>query len=343
MPAIATQFVTNVNTLSGIQRAAILVMYLKREIAGTILDKLGVDELQQISNAMVDVEYIAPEVIEQVVREFVQDLWSMTIVPGTGPRYALEVLPGLIDEDKRQKVIAPIKRRLSTDFADFIGTRPDAVVAAVLKDEHPQTQALAMLLMGAEHASRIMALLEEQERYDLAIRMARIDQIPSEMADDVERSIMEALDDHGTDLWRVEGVDRAARVLGQLDMMEQELLLGQIADEDEDLSVQLRKRMVTFDDLGAMDSRSVQMLLRNVDRETLVVALRGASTPLRELFLGNMSKRAAQDLEEDLEIGKPVPRTRVEDAQEEIVNAAMRLRDEGVVTLSVGGVSEDMV
>lgn len=341
--ANANRSITDARALTGTQRAAVLVMYLKRPVARKLLAHLNVAQLQEIGNAMSEVENIAPEVIEAVVAEFIDDLYKVSLVPKTGPSYVLEVLPDLLDQEHRHKVVGPLKRRLSKSFEEYIKARPPKVVAAILRDEHPQTQALACLLMGPDNAFSVMQHLDEEERYDVALRMARVDKIPGEIADEVEEALFTALDDQGSDLWRIVGVDKAAQTLGRLEVLDQELLLGKIGDEDYDLSELLRRRMVVFDDLKSLSDRGVQMLLKNVDRETVVIALRGADAVMREVLLGNMSKRAAQDLRDELTMGSPVARSAVEKAQEEIVSIALRLRDEGVIALGSGGGASDMV
>lgn len=339
----ANRAINSADSLSGAQRAAVLVMYLEHPVARALLQELSTTDLQGLGAAMAEVENIAPSVIEDVVGQFVQDLYQVSLVPKSGPDFALRVLPELLDSEQRSKVIGPIKRRLSKSFEEYVSSRPARTVAAILRDEHAQTQALACVLMGSNAASRIFSELDERERYDLAMRMARIDRISSDLADDIETAIISALNDQGSELWDVKGIDRAAQTLGKLDMEKQEHLLGQIADEDFDLSEKLRRRMVVFEDLKVLDDRSVQSLLKNVDREVVVVALRGADALMREVFLGNMSKRAAQDLREELEFGSPLPKAQVVDAQEEIVNTALRLKEEGLLSLPVGGGDEELM
>lgn len=343
MVAAAVRSISDAKSLSGAQRAAVLVMYLGEDVARKLLGHLPTPALGSISEAMVDVQSITPEVIEGVVKGFLEDLYRVALVPNSGSTFVLDVLPGLIDEERRHKIIGPIRRRLSKGFEEYVATRPAAVVAAILHDEHPQTQALACLLMGADNASAILQQFEEADRYDIALRMARTRRIPGELADEVEHALREALDDRGTDLWKIEGIDRAAQALGRMEITDQELLLGQIADEDYDLSEMLRRRMVVFSDLRVMDDRGVQQLLKNVERNVILLALRGADPIMREVFFSNMAKRAAQDLREELEYAAPVPKSQVEDAQEEIVNTALRLRDEGVIALPLGGADDDMV
>jgi len=329
--------------LTGAQRAAILVMYLDQEVVKRLLEHLSTDELREIGLAMASVETIDPVAIESVVADFVRDLTSISLLPSTGKEYALGILPSLIDEDRRERIYGTIKREVSTDFRDYISTRPPRTVATILQDEHPQTQAIALLLAGPDNAAKILEHMDDQDRYEIAIRMTHIEQVPGELADDVEVSLRGALEDRGSDRWKVSGLDRTAQVLGRLGRPLQEPLLSCIAKHDRDLSETIRRRMVVFDDLSTLDNRSIQALLKNIDRSSLLVALRGADPTLRDMFLSNMSSRAASDLREELEIMGPVPRSEVNTAQEEIVQVALGMQEEGIIRFSTGGAEDEMV
>ncbi len=328
--------------LTGVQRAAVLVMYLEHPVATRVLKNLTSEELKGIGVAMAEVEHIEPSLIEEVVAEFVRDLTTMSMVPTTGREYALGVFPGLIDEGRRARIHSNLKRQISHDFAEYIASRPARTVATILQDEHPQTQAVALLLMGPDTAGDIMALLDEHERFDISMRMATIKHIPGDMADDVEASLRESLEDRGSDRWSIEGLDQAAQTLGRLGVEARDELLARVAKQDPALAENLRRRMVVFSDLGDLDGRSVQALLKNIDRKSMILALRGADGALRDLFLDNMSSRAASDLRDELEIMGPVPRSEVEAAQEEIVQVALGMQEEGVIRITGAG-AEDMV
>lgn len=326
--------------LTGIQRAAVLVMYLEHPVATRVLENLSNEELKDIGVAMAEVEHIEPALIEEVVAEFVRDLTAMSMVPTTGREYALGVFPALIDEGRRGRIHSNLKRQISNEFAEYIASRPARTVATILQDEHPQTQAVALLLMGPDTAGEIMTLLDEHERFDISMRMATIKHIPGDMADDVEASLREALEDRGSDRWNIEGLDQAAQTLGRLKADARDELLARVAKQDPELAENMRRRMVVFTDLGNLDARSVQALLKNIDRKAMILALRGASPDLRDLFLDNMSSRAAADLRDELEIMGPVPRSEVETAQEEIVQVALGMQEEGVIRITSSGDDE---
>lgn len=337
MAVAALRSITDIEELSGTQRAAVLVMYLDPKVARVLLNQLTNTEIQDIARAMAEVDNIEANVIEQVVGEFVRDMSKVAVVPKTGKSFALGVLPDLIDdENRREGLVTTLRRELSTDFPEYISGRPARTVATILQDEHPQVQAVALLLMGLENAAKVMARMDDDERYSISMRMARIQNISIELADDVERTLRQTLESEGAERWNIAGLDNAAQILGRLSRPVQEPLLDRIADQDRELSDILRRRMFRFEDLTNLDDRGVQTLLKSVDRQTLLTALQGSDEALRDLFLRNMSSRAAQDLREELEIMAPVPRSVSRTAGEQIVQIALKLQEEGVLRLLPG-------
>ena len=328
--------------LSGIQRAAILVMYLDNPVAKKLLAQMKDEEIRQIGLAMATVQRVDPSIIEKVVSDFVKDLFDVSMMPRTGKEFALDILPDLVEDYRRDELAGAIKRRLSTDFEDYITTRPPRAVMAILQDEHPQTQAVALQRMGSANAARIMMMMDAQDQYELTLRMARLKEIPGELSDEVEDSIRYALEQEASDRFSIEGVDTTAQVLGQLGKPSNEKVLMRLSKLDRNLSDRLRRRMVTFDDLNGIDDRAVQSILKEVDREDLLLALKGTKGDQLEMFLRNMSSRAAADIRDELEIMGPTPKSMVDRAQENIVEVALRLSEEGTIFLPIGNAEEMM-
>ena len=326
--------------ISGPERAAIMIMYLDRKVAQSLLRKMGDEEIRQIGMAMSRIDQIAPNVIEEVVRQFVKDLSESAAVPSTGPEFISDVLPGLIDEDRQRNIIPMLRRRVDKSFEQFIAARPPSTVAALLRDERPQAQAVALALMGHDNAGRVLRFLQEDEQLEITMRMARLKQIPGELADDVISALKAALGNPDDPL-EVGGVDHTARILASMPRSKREPILYAIEDEDYNLADTLNRRLVTFEDLVHLNGRSVQVLLKSVEREDLLVALKTADPTIRDLFLANVSKRARQDMIEEMEIMESPSRARIKKAQEAIVAAAIKLKDEGSITLQVGGGEEE--
>jgi flagellar motor switch protein FliG len=328
--------------LSGIQRAAILVMYLDKDVAKKILRKLETTELQAIGLAMASIDNVDHDVIEDVVQNFIRTLHDVSLMPSSGPQYIRNVLPDLLDEQRRDEVLQNVYRRTDVEFEAFVAKLPAKSVAALLRDEHLQTQAAALALMGPGNAARVMQHLDEELVPDVTRRMAKLRFIPGEIADDICSSIRSVLGG-SVDHLPLGGVESTARVLGNMKKDRNERVLGAIADEDDELAQALRRRMVVFDDLADLDDRGIQALLKQVDREELVRALKGAKARTRERFFKNLSSRAADDIREALEIIGPVRRSVVDDAQTQIASLALELSEKGEIYLPIGGDKEDLV
>lgn len=327
-------------TYSGIERAAILVMYLERSLAKALLDLMNDEEVRKVGMAMASIDRVEAPDIERIVGDFVRELYEVSLMPRTGPEFVNKVLPDLLEDERRETILPILKRRVNTEFADFISNRPAEAVAAIMADEHPQTQAVALSLMGPDNAAKVMRLMPEEDKGEVTVRMARLKRIPGELIDDVTTAITTALG-RDDDFLDVGGVDRTARMLGRLAKVENDRILEVVADEDNPLAERLRRRMVLFSDLMALTNRGIQTLLKQVDRDDLILALKGGTPNEVDRFLDNVSSRAAEDIREEMEIMGPVPKSRIRGAQERIVATALKLAEEGAIYLSIGAEEED--
>ena len=322
------------------QKAAILVMYLDPEISKRVLSRLSDDEIRLMGMAMATVDRVTPVEIETVVSEFLRDLTDTATVNHSGPDFVKQILPELIEDERQEPIMAVINRRVNREFENFIRNRKPGAVAALLKDEQIQVQAVAMSLMGPENAARILRYMDQHRQTEVTMRMSRLRHVPGDIADDVMGSIRDALGE-AEDYMEVGGVDKTARILGKMRRKDQQPILGAVEDEDGDLAEALRRRMVVFDDLMQLQPRGVQTLLKNIDKEDLLRALKGASNELIDKFLSNISKRNAEEFREELELSGPVQKSRIRLAQENIVAEALKLMEEGVIFLDIGAPDED--
>ncbi len=328
----------NESGFSGVERAAILVMYLERTLAKSLLDRMTDDEVRRIGMAMASIERVEPPEIERIVGDFIRDLYEVSMMPRSGADFVNAILPELLPDDRRDSILPVLRRRVNRDFEEFITNRPPEAVSAIMRDEHPQTQAVALALMGPENAARILKLMAPELKGELTMRMARLKRVPGELVDDVTNALKSALgkDD---DYLELGGVDRTARILGRMVKTENDRILEVVAGEDNALAERLRRRMVLFSDLGELTNRGIQTLLKQVDRDDLILALKGAAALEVDRFLDNVSSRAAEDIREEMEIMGQVPKSRVRGAQERIVATALKLAEEGAIYLAIG--SED--
>jgi flagellar motor switch protein FliG len=326
--------------LTGSQRAAIMIMVLERPVAKSLLRKMNDEEIQAIGLAISEIDRVPPKIIEEVVREFVVDLSETLLVPQAGPEFVSQVLPELIDPDRQNNIIPKLRRRVDRSFERFISMRDASAVAAMLRDERPQARAVALSLMGPDNAARVLRHFETEEQREVVMRMARLKRIPGELADDVTGALRAALG-KGDDQLDVGGVDATARILGQMRRSDNESILQNIEDQNFDMADRLRRRMVVFEDLAELNNRAVQLLLKEVERDVLLTALKGASPEMQAIFFNNVSSRAAEDMRVDLEILEQPSRSRVREAKEAIVAEALKLAEANVITLQIGGEDDE--
>lgn len=340
VPAPVPLPVPSAPPLTGVQKAAVLVMYLDRDAARALLKGLTDDEVERIATTIAEMGDAGEDTVEAVVTDFVDQLRQVSVLPASGRNFARNVLPGLFDDDRRARMGAQLRRLGNDDFEAFVRTRPARAVASVLADEHPQVRAIAMLRMGTENAARVLACMPVEEQADLAIRMAQAESVAPELSDDIEAAVRRALVGF-EDALPVGGVERTARILGR--MPRNAAVLDGVRALEEGLAADLQRRMVSFDDLERLDARGIQALLRAVERADLVVALKGASPSMREKFLKNLSARAAADLLEEIEIGGPARRAQLRESQDRVVAIARHLADEGTIYLDLGDADDGVV
>lgn len=324
------------DTLTPLQRAAILVMYLEREAARAVLRHLGDDEVKRLGKAISELGEVDENVVEEVIGAFIEQFRAVNVLPATGQDFARRVLPGLLDDERRDRITAAVRRMDGGDFEAFIRARPARAIAAALADEHPQVRAVALLRMGSENAARVLSCLPDDEQTDLTIRMARAERVSPELAEDIETALRVAVADI-EDPVALGGVEGTARILGRLPAERNAAVLREVRNHSENLADDLIRKMVRFEDLERLDGRAIQALLRTIESADLVLALKGATPSLRERFLANLSQRAAADLREELELGGQTRRSLIREAQDRIVASARKLSDEGVIFLDAGG------
>ena len=325
--------------LSGIEKSAILIMYLDREVARQLLRKMSDEEVKRIGIAISAVQQVEDVVIEQVVADFVSTLREVNILPFSGRDFANKVLPGLVDEERREAVSGAIRRRVGSEFEEFVRGRSPVAVATVLAEEHPQVRAIALLRMGPDNAAKVLATFDEEAQFDVTMRMARAERVSGELADEVERTVRRTLEDQDDPL-PIGGTQVTARILSRLSKEANASMLTRMRDESADLAETVQRLMVTFDDLDCLDDRAIQALLRSVDRTDLVLALKGATVKMRDRFLKNLSTRASADLVEEIELLGSARRSAIKRAQENVTTTAQRLHQEGTIVLIVAGTDE---
>lgn len=330
------------NEPSDIEKAAILLISLGESDAAEVLKHLGPKEVQRIGEAMTKLDNVPQSRVESVVSDFLGVVSDQTGIGINNDRYIKAMLREALGEEKSKTLIDRILMTTNTSGLDTLRWMEPRQVAEILRFEHPQIQTVVISYLDSDQAAAVLSFFDDKVRLDLMMRIAALDRIQpqalQELNDMLESQFSGTRTSQST---RLGGVRQAADIMNYIDSSVEAELMDGIRETDEGLAQQIQDLMFVFDNLLDVDDRSIQVILREISTDQLVLALKGAEPSLQEKIFRNMSKRAAELLRDDLEAKGPVRVSEVEDAQKEILTVARRLADEGEIMLGGGG--EDMI
>lgn len=331
-------------SLSGPERAAVLLMSLGEDAAAEIMKHLGPKEVQKVGEAMATVGNVTRDQVNQVVADFADTLGTQTAL-GTGNEdYLRNVLVNALGEEKAGNLIDRILLGRSSKGLEALKWMEPRAVAEVVRLEHPQIIAIVLSFLDSDQAAAVLELLPENLRSDIIMRIASLDGIqPNALAelDDILEKQFSGSSGSNLKSSNVGGRKTAANILNFMDSAVESQIMDRVKELDPELGQQVQDLMFVFDNLIDVDDRSIQALLREIASDTLITALKGADDALREKIFSNMSKRAAEMLRDDLEAKGPVRLSEVEAAQKEILAIARRMAEAG--DLSLGGKGDEYV
>lgn len=327
--------------LSGTQKSAILMMLLGEEEAAEILKNLSPKEVQHLGGAMYSVRNTDQETVNAVLDEFLAIIKKQTSLGLGAGNYIRNVLNRALGEDKAQSVlsrITPASSERPIEILDWMDARS---IAELLQDEHPQIIALIISYLDYSQASDVLNLLPEDLQPEIVQRIATLETVDPEALRELEL-VMQMKFKANTSLrsTKVGGVKAAAKIMNFTKANMEKRILGAIKRNDKDLMQAIQDNMFTFDNLGMSDDRSLQTLLRVVETEDLIMALKGATEELQQKLFGCMSTRAAANIKDEMEVLGPVRLTEVQTAQKQIIEVARKMSDEGTIVLAGRGGDE---
>jgi flagellar motor switch protein FliG len=327
-------------SLTGAQKAAILMVILGEETSGALLRELDEEEVQRIGREIAGIPAISSDMAEEVLAEFYQMIVAQDYILKGGIGYARKVLESAFGADRAKRLLDRLSLSLSTDAAHFdaLQRADPQQLASFIHNEHPQTVALILSHVGGTQAARLLRSLPPEMRAEVSIRMANLDQISPEIIRRISGIVGQKLRSLG-ELNRQDygGVRAVAEVFNRLEQEESKEILEHIETSNPALCETIRHLMFVFEDLLKIDSAGMRELLARVDRKVLTIALKGTSEKLKNHFLQVMSQRGAEMLLEDMEALGPIKMREVEAAQQQIVAAVRLLESEGVVNLKDSG------
>ena len=327
--------------LSGTQKSAILMMLLGEEEAAEILKNLSPKEVQHLGGAMYSVRNTDQETVNAVLDEFLAIIKKQTSLGLGAGNYIRNVLNRALGEDKAQSVLSRITPASSERPIEILDWMDGRSIAELLQDEHPQIIALIISYLEYGQASDVLNLLPEDLQPEIVQRIATLETVDPEALRELEL-VMQMKFKANTSLrsTKVGGVKAAAKIMNFTKANMEKRILGAIRRNDKDLMQAIQDNMFTFDNLGMSDDRSLQTLLRSVEPEDLIMALKGATIELQEKLFGCMSTRAAANIKDEMEVLGPVRLTEVQTAQKQIIEVARKMADEGTIVLAGRGGDE---
>ena len=326
------------SSISKLDQAAILLMSLGEKDAAAVLRHLGPKEVQRLGSAMTQLDTIQRDDVKEVLANFLQDANSLTGLGIGSDGYIRNMLIEALGEDKASTLVDRILLGGNTTGLDTLKWMDPRSVADIIRHEHPQIQSIVVAYLDADQAAEVLISLSPKQRLDIVMRVASLDSVQPNALQELN-SILEKQfsGSAGSQTKTMGGHKVAAEIMNHLETGVESELLESIRELDEDMGGQIQDLMFVFEDLKKVDDRGIQMLLREVSSEVLILALKGADDELQDKVFRNMSKRAGELLRDDLEARGPVRISDVETAQREILTITRRMADSGEITLSAAG------
>ncbi len=328
----------SVEKMSGVQRAATLLLALGEKDAAEILKHMGPREVQDVGMAMAGLSNVSTRQMEQVMDHFVTTFEDQTALGLGSDEYIRNMLTNALGSDKAGGMIDRILLGRNSKGLEQLKWMDPKAVAEMIRNEHPQIIAIVLSFLDSDQAAEVLAQFAENVRPDIVMRVATLDGIQPSALQELDEILEKQFSGGGNvQSSSMGGVKTAANILNMADGALEGMVMEQITDADAELAQEIQDLMFVFDNLIDIDERGIQTLLREVSSEQLLLALRGAEEGLKEKIFSNMSKRAAEMLRDDLDAAPPARLSDVEGAQKEILTVARRLSEAGEIMLGGGG------
>jgi flagellar motor switch protein FliG len=329
-------------SLSGPQKAAMFMLALGEEHSARLFEMMDDEELREISQTMANLGNVSASLVERLFVEFADQLSSTGSLVGSYDSTE-RLLTRSLPKERVSQIMDEIRGPAGRTMWDKLGNVNEAVLANYFKNEYPQTVAVVLSKLKPDHAARVLGVLPEQFAMEVIMRMLRMEAVQKEILDSVEKTLRAEFMSNLARTARRDSHEMMADIFNNLDRTTENRFMSALEERNRESAERIKQLMFTFDDLVRIDSAGVQLLLRNVEKDRLALALKGASDDLKDLFFKNMSERAGKMLREDMEAMGPVRLSDVDEAQAEIVAAAKQLSDSGEIVISAPGDEDELI
>jgi flagellar motor switch protein FliG len=328
----------NRGKLTGKQKAAILLISLGPDVSASVYKHLSEEEIEKLTLEISGVRKVDPQTKEEVMEEFHQIALAQDYISQGGIAYAKTVLEKALGTEQATNIINRLTSALQVRPFDFARKADPGQILNFIQNEHPQTIALILSYLDPGQAGQILSELPQEMQADIARRIALMDSTSPEIINEVEQILERKLSATVTqDYTQTGGIEAVVDVLNGVDRSTERTILDALEIQDPELAEEIKKRMFVFEDIVTLDNRAIQRVIRDVDNEDLLLALKVASEEVKSIIFKNMSKRMAETFKEEMEIMGPVRLRDVEEAQSRIVAVIRRLEEAGEIVIARGG------
>jgi flagellar motor switch protein FliG len=340
--ALAVATAAKPRSLSGAEKAAIIMLVLGEKHGAKIWPLLDDDEIRTISLAMSQLGSIDSAMVENLIAEFVSKMSASGAVTGDFDRTE-NLLAKLLPKERAELIMGEIRGPAGRNMWQKLSNVQDAVLANYLKNEYPQTVAVILSKIKPDQAARVLGILPDDFAMDIVQRMLKMQAVSKDVLERIEETLRSEFISNLSMSSRRDSHEQMAEIFNSFDRQTETRFLSTLDERSRDSAARIRSLMFTFDDLLKLDPASVQTLLRGVDKDTLAMALKGASDNARTFFLGNMSTRAAKNLEDEMGGLGPVRLKEVDDAQMKMVLLTKDLSAKGEIMISKNRAEDELV
>ncbi|MBA4806609.1 flagellar motor switch protein FliG [Brevundimonas sp.] len=335
------QAIDDPNKLSGPEKAAVILLALGEEHTA-LWERLDDEEVKEISQAMATLGNVTAEAVEALMIEFVSGLAGSGSVMGSYEQ-TQRLLAAFLPQDRVDGLMEEIRGPAGRTMWDKLGNVNEAVLANYLKNEYPQTVAVILSKVKSDHAARVLTALPEDFALECVQRMLRMEPVQREILDKIEATLRNEFMSNLARTSKRDSHEMMADIFNSFDRQTEARFIGALEERSRESAERIRALMFVFEDLAKLDPGGVQTLLRAVDKDSLGLALKGASESLREMFFSNMSERASKIMREDMESMGPVRLKDVDTAQMAMVQVAKDLAARGEIMLAGQGSDDELI
>lgn len=330
-------------TLSGPEKAAILMLSLGEDQTAALFQHMDDDEIMEISQTMANLGKISPNVVERLFVDFAEQMSSTSAIVGSTDSTERLLQKAGLSGEKIDNIMEEIRGPAGRTMWEKLGNVNEEILATFLQKEYPQTVAVVLSKISTDHAARVLAMLPENFALEVIHRMLRMEAVQKEILDEVEKTLRTEFMTNLARTQRRDSHELIAEIFNNLERAVEGRFMEELEKSTPESAEKIRSLMFTFEDLTKLDPSGMQTLIRAVDKDKLPTALKGATETLRDLFFSNMSERAAKIMKEDMAAMGPIRLKDVEESQQYVVNVAKDLESRGEITIPTGSEEDEMI